>query len=156
MHEAMHTPIHFGRIRRLVHRREIVRVNPVLLDAKLLPHALVESCSGQGIRDRHADVRGLELARELEPADIGVSVSYPLPGTGFYERVRQELGVKQNWIDSNDLATMYKATYAPEVYRRVHGLVHHEFRARKSANALKQVARSPQQFRPAHVRKAAS
>ena len=31
---------------------------------------------------------------------------------------------------------MYKATYAPEVYRRVHGLVHHEFRARKSANAL--------------------
>ena len=65
----------------------------------------------------------LKLAREIEPADIGVSVSYPLPGTGFYERVRQELGVKQNWIDSADLSTMYKATYAPEVYRRVHGLV---------------------------------
>lgn len=98
----------------------------------------------------------LQLARELEPADIGVSVSYPLPGTGFYERVRQELGVKQNWIDSSDLATMYKATYAPEVYRRVHGLVHHEFRARKSANALMQLARRPQQFRPVHLRKAAS
>lgn len=98
----------------------------------------------------------LRLARELEPADIGVSVSYPLPGTGFYERVRQELGVKQNWIDSNDLATMYKATYAPEVYRRVHGLVHHEFRARKSAKALTAVARRPMEFRPAHLRKAAS
>ena len=82
----------------------------------------------------------LQLAREIEPADIGVSVSYPLPGTRFYERVRQELGVKQNWFDSSDLATMYKATYAPEVYRRVHGLVHHEFRARKSASALSALA----------------
>jgi anaerobic magnesium-protoporphyrin IX monomethyl ester cyclase len=98
----------------------------------------------------------LQLARELEPADIGVSVSYPLPGTGFYERVRQELGAKQNWFDSSDLATMYKATYAPEVYRRVHGLVHHEFRARKSATALTALTRSPWDLRPAHLRRAAS
>ena len=98
----------------------------------------------------------LQLARELEPADIGVSVSYPLPGTGFYERVRQELGVKQNWVDSNDLSTMYKATYAPEVYRRVHELVHHEFRARKSAHSLTSLTQQPWAFRPAHVKKMAS
>jgi anaerobic magnesium-protoporphyrin IX monomethyl ester cyclase len=98
----------------------------------------------------------LQLARDVEPADIGVSVSYPLPGTGFYERVRQELGVKQNWIDSSDLSTMYTATFAPEVYRRVHGLVHHEFRARKSASALSALAQRPWQARPVHVRKAAS
>ena len=29
----------------------------------------------------------------------------------------QELGAKQNWVDSNDLAMMYQATYAPEFYR---------------------------------------
>jgi len=98
----------------------------------------------------------LQLARELEPADIGVSVSYPLPGTQFYERVREDLGAKQNWIDSNDLSTMYKATYAPEVYRRVHGLVHHEFRARRSANALTALARTPWTMRPDHLRRAAS
>jgi anaerobic magnesium-protoporphyrin IX monomethyl ester cyclase len=98
----------------------------------------------------------LQLAREIEPADIGVSVSYPLPGTGFYERVRQELGVKQNWFDSSDLSTMYRATYAPEVYRAVHRLVHHEFRARKSADALIALARRPWEFRPAHLRRAAS
>jgi anaerobic magnesium-protoporphyrin IX monomethyl ester cyclase len=98
----------------------------------------------------------LQLAREIKPADIGVSVSYPLPGTQFYERVRQELGVKQNWFDSSDLSTMYKATYAPEVYRRVHGLVHHEFRARKSADALSALARSPWDVRPSHARRAAS
>jgi anaerobic magnesium-protoporphyrin IX monomethyl ester cyclase len=98
----------------------------------------------------------LRLARELEPADIGVSVSYPLPGTKFHERVRQELGVKQNWVDSNDLSTMYQATFAPEIYRRVHGLVHHEFRARKSARMLSAVARSPWDVRPAHIKRAAS
>jgi anaerobic magnesium-protoporphyrin IX monomethyl ester cyclase len=98
----------------------------------------------------------LQLAREIEPADIGVSVSYPLPGTRFYDRVREDLGAKQNWVDSSDLATMYKATYEPEVYRRVHGLVHHEFRARKSAHALAALAASPWDVRPAHMRRAAS
>jgi radical SAM superfamily enzyme YgiQ (UPF0313 family) len=98
----------------------------------------------------------LQLAREIDPADIGVSVSYPLPGTQFYERVRQELGAKQNWFDSNDLSMMYKATYAPEVYRRVHGLVHHELRARKSANALSALATRPWTARPTHLRRAAS
>jgi radical SAM superfamily enzyme YgiQ (UPF0313 family) len=98
----------------------------------------------------------LQLAREIEPADIGVSVSYPLPGTGFYDRVRQELGFKQNWFDSSDLSTMYNATYAPEVYRRVHGLVHHEFRARQSANVLTTLLRSPWDARPGHLRRAAS
>jgi radical SAM superfamily enzyme YgiQ (UPF0313 family) len=98
----------------------------------------------------------LQLTRELEPSDIGVSVSYPLPGTRFHDRVRRELGHKQNWIDSSDLSTMYRATYAPEVYREVHGLVHHEFRARKSKNALTALARSPWAMRPGHLRRAAS
>lgn len=98
----------------------------------------------------------LQLAREIEPADIGVSVSYPLPGTRFHDRVRTELGAKQNWVDSNDLSTMYRATYEPEVYRRVHGLVHHEFRARKSANALSRLLQRPWELRPAHTRRAAS
>jgi hypothetical protein len=51
---------------------------------------------------------------------------------------------------------MYKATYAPEVYRRVHGLVHHEFRARKSAGVLSALAKSPWEMRPSHARRAAS
>jgi len=98
----------------------------------------------------------LQLTRELEPSDIGVSVSYPLPGTRFYERVQQQLGAKQNWIDSSDLSTMYQATYAPAVYRRVHGLVHHEFRARKSAKSLLALMRAPWQARPHHARRLAS
>jgi anaerobic magnesium-protoporphyrin IX monomethyl ester cyclase len=98
----------------------------------------------------------LQLTRELQPTDIGVSVSYPLPGTRFYDRVREELGQKQNWVDSNDLSMMYRATYAPEVYRQVHGLVHHEFRARKSAEALLALMQGPWRMRPRHLKRAAS
>ena len=47
--------------------------------------------------------RTLQMVRTCRPDDIGVSVSYPLPGTRFYDRVRAELGEKQNWFDSSDL-----------------------------------------------------
>jgi anaerobic magnesium-protoporphyrin IX monomethyl ester cyclase len=73
----------------------------------------------------------LRMVRACRPDDIGVSVSYPLPGTPFYNRVKAQLGEKQNWIDSNDLAMMYRATYRPEFYRALHALVHAQFRARK-------------------------
>ena len=39
----------------------------------------------------HID-RTLQMVRDCMPDDIGVSVSYPLPGTPFYERVKAQLG----------------------------------------------------------------
>jgi radical SAM superfamily enzyme YgiQ (UPF0313 family) len=79
----------------------------------------------------------LRMVRNNMPDDIGISVSYPLPGTSFYERVKAQLGQKQNWLDSNDLAMMYRATYVPQFYRALHALVHAEFRARRSTDAMK-------------------
>ncbi|HZW74803.1 MAG TPA: hypothetical protein VFF43_14735, partial [Caldimonas sp.] len=58
--------------------------------------------------------------------------------TTFYQRVKAQLGQKQNWVDSNDLAMMYRATYVPDFYRALHAYVHAEFRARKSADVLRQ------------------
>jgi len=71
-----------------------------------------------------------------------VSVSYPLPGTPFYDRVKAHLGAKQNWVDSNDLAMMYRATYEPGFYRALHSLVHAQFRARKwsAARSMREAA----------------
>ncbi|MEM6725308.1 MAG: radical SAM protein, partial [Bacteroidota bacterium] len=37
----------------------------------------------------------IDMMLELMPHDIGVSVSYPLPGTGFYETVKAQLKDKQ-------------------------------------------------------------
>jgi anaerobic magnesium-protoporphyrin IX monomethyl ester cyclase len=82
------------------------------------------------------------MVRECRPDDIGVSVSYPLPGTPFYDRVRAQLGEKQNWVDSDDLAVMYRATYVPEFYRALHALVHAEFRARRGVELMARSARA--------------
>jgi radical SAM superfamily enzyme YgiQ (UPF0313 family) len=97
----------------------------------------------------------LAMVRACRPDDIGVSVSYPLPGTTFYQRVQAQLGQKQNWVDSNDLAMMYHATYVPDFYRALHALVHAEFRARQSADALRAALGQPLTIRPRHLRTAA-
>jgi radical SAM superfamily enzyme YgiQ (UPF0313 family) len=100
-----------------------------------------------------ADIEAtLALVREERPDDIGVSVSYPLPGTKFHERVQQDLGIKQNWVDSADLAMMYRGTYPPDFYRQLHRLVHAEFRARQAAARLLTALRRPWLLRTGHVR----
>jgi radical SAM superfamily enzyme YgiQ (UPF0313 family) len=66
------------------------------------------------------------FVRETRPDDIGVSFSYPLPGTAFYERVREQLGMKRNWTDSDDLCIMFKAAYKTEFYRAVRDALHAE------------------------------
>jgi anaerobic magnesium-protoporphyrin IX monomethyl ester cyclase len=74
----------------------------------------------------------LKMVRECMPDDVGISVSYPLPGTKFFERVKMELGEKQNWVDSDDLAMLYHGPFPQEFYRVLHGRVHHEFRMRRA------------------------
>jgi radical SAM superfamily enzyme YgiQ (UPF0313 family) len=73
----------------------------------------------------------IQLVRRCQPDDIGISVSYPLPGTPFFERVKHELGEKQNWVDSQDLAMLYKGPYSTHFYRQLHRVVHKEFRVLK-------------------------
>lgn len=66
------------------------------------------------------------LIREERPDEIGVSVSYPLPGTKFYDVVSAELGTKRNWIDSDDLAMLFHGTYVTPFYKKIRDLLHDE------------------------------
>ena len=68
----------------------------------------------------------IELVRRLRPDEIGISFSYPLPGTVFYERVQAQLGTKRNWTDSDDLCIMFKAAYTTDFYRAVREALHAE------------------------------
>ncbi|HET9391132.1 MAG TPA: radical SAM protein [Steroidobacteraceae bacterium] len=67
-----------------------------------------------------------ELLETARPDDVGVSVSYPLPGTKFYELVKAQLGDKTHWQDSNDLAMMFRGTYTSDFYRAVRTLLHEQ------------------------------
>ncbi len=86
----------------------------------------------------------ISMLKDLMPHDIGISVSYPLPGTKFYDTVKAQLGEKSNWTDSDELLMMYKGTYSPKFYKVLHRYVHRLFRAKqhgaqsKLINKLKQ------------------
>jgi radical SAM superfamily enzyme YgiQ (UPF0313 family) len=97
----------------------------------------------------------LKMVRDLLPDDIGISVSYPLPGTPFYERVQHELG-QQNWYDSEDLAMLYQGPFTTAFYRQLHTVVHKDYRSRRTAQTLKQLIRQPSALRPSHLRDTAA
>ena len=68
------------------------------------------------------------MINKLMPHEIGVSVSYPLPGTGFFEKVKEQLKEKSNWTDSDELALMFRNTYQPAFYKQLHKYVHKSFK----------------------------
>ena len=76
----------------------------------------------------------IALVRETRPDDIGVSFSYPLPNTRFYARVKEQLGAKQNWSDSEDLCVMFKGAYTDRLYRAVRDALHAEVESWKPGN----------------------
>jgi radical SAM superfamily enzyme YgiQ (UPF0313 family) len=88
--------------------------------------------------ETRADIEStIQLVRDCGPDDIGISVSYPMPGTKFYAAVSEQLGEKQNWQDSNDLAMLFQGPFSTKFYRKLHSVVHKEFRARKAWKSLK-------------------
>src|SRR5438105_10551385 len=100
--------------------------------------------------------RTLQMVRDCKPDDIGMSVSYPLPGTRFFAAVQHELGTKQNWQDSEDLAMLYRGPFSTTFYRVLHRRLHREFRARKAWDELSRALRRPSSLRRRHLRQAAS
>jgi radical SAM superfamily enzyme YgiQ (UPF0313 family) len=76
-----------------------------------------------------ADIEStIRMVRELAPDDVGISVSYPLPGTKFYQIVAAEVGQKTNWNDSSDLSMMFRGAFSTELYRALADALHAEVR----------------------------
>lgn len=91
-----------------------------------------------------SDIRAtFKMLEDLMPDDIGASVSYPLPGTGFYEKVKEELKLKANWTDSDDLALMFKNNFQPEFYKDLHNYLHKFYRGKQSVKSFRKIIQSP-------------
>ncbi|MEJ7738084.1 MAG: radical SAM protein [Chitinophagaceae bacterium] len=95
---------------------------------------------GETIEDIRKTIR---MINELLPHTIGISVSYPLPGTVFYEKVKADLENKSNWTDSDELKLMFKNTYKPAFYKQLHRYVHAHFHRIKAGADLKSLCRQP-------------
>lgn len=85
----------------------------------------------------------LQMVLDQMPDEIGISVSYPLPGTKFHERVKTELSTKQNWVDSDDLAMLYQSPFPPAYYKLLQRYVHSRFRIQRGVQRLKALPQQP-------------
>ena len=101
-------------------------------------------------------IRTIRMINELVPYEIGISVSYPLPGTVFFEKVKNELIEKTNWTDSDELALMFRNTYAPAFYKQLHRYVHKSYRKHVAIQHLKKLFTKPFAISPLTFKKAIS
>ncbi len=88
----------------------------------------------------------LQMVLKLMPDEIGISISYPLPGTKFYETVKNSMEQKQNWTDSDDLDMMFDGAYSSEFYRQLHRYIHSVYRKHRGYQYLKHFFKNPLQL----------
>jgi anaerobic magnesium-protoporphyrin IX monomethyl ester cyclase len=88
-------------------------------------------------------LKTIDMINTLLPYELGISVSYPLPGTGFYEKVRTQLQEKTNWTDSDELALMFRNTFAPAFYKQLHRYVHKNYQKHLAIETFRQLLAKP-------------
>jgi anaerobic magnesium-protoporphyrin IX monomethyl ester cyclase len=95
----------------------------------------------------------IKMISALLPYDIGISVSYPLPGTKFYENVRAELKEKTNWTDSDEMVLMFNNTYQPAFYKQLHRYVHAHYNRVKAVDHIRNVIQYPLRLHTSQLKK---
>jgi radical SAM superfamily enzyme YgiQ (UPF0313 family) len=90
---------------------------------------------GEGWDEVEATIR---MVRDVRPDDIGISVSYPLPGTRFFQLVSQQLSGSANWSESGDLSMMFQGAFSTHFYRALANALHLEVRDKANGSAIDQ------------------
>jgi radical SAM superfamily enzyme YgiQ (UPF0313 family) len=98
----------------------------------------------------------ISMINDLLPFEIGISISYPLPGTVFYERVKADLKTKTNWTDSDEMALMFHNTFPPSYYKQLHRYVHQNYHQHLAQNSLAELIKKPLHANAKSLRKALS
>jgi anaerobic magnesium-protoporphyrin IX monomethyl ester cyclase len=99
----------------------------------------------------------IRMINTLLPDSLGISVSYPLPGTVFYEKVKADLsGGKTNWTDSDELKIMFRNTYPPAFYKQLHRYVHKSYRWHLGLQQIRNLFTRPAAMTKAGLHRAAS
>jgi radical SAM superfamily enzyme YgiQ (UPF0313 family) len=98
----------------------------------------------------------IQMINTLLPFSIGISVSYPLPGTVFFEKVKNDLNNKSNWTDSDELQLMFRNTYQPAFYKQLHRYVHKTYRAHMAIQYTKNLFKDPGSVGWQSIKKAVS
>jgi anaerobic magnesium-protoporphyrin IX monomethyl ester cyclase len=117
---------------------QVYEVTPKLKEAGIDPAFFLQlGYPGETKEDIRKTIR---LLTDLMPDDIGISVTYPLPGTKFYESVRKDMEGKTNWRDSNDLDLLFRSNFSPGYYKILHRYIHKYFRFKQGLSYFKRPA----------------
>lgn len=86
--------------------------------------------------------RTVEMIRRLAPDRIGVSVSYPLPGTPFHERVAPHMTAGQ-WEASMDNRPLFQAPYGERFYAAAKRVIQHQHAVARAPQAVAALLQHP-------------
>ena len=96
------------------------------------------------LEETYEDIKKtIRMVLRLMPDKLGISVSYPLPGTKFYEKVKSDLKLKANWVDSDDLDMMFENTYPRTFYKVLHRYLHNLYKLKRGWIAVKEILVAP-------------
>jgi radical SAM superfamily enzyme YgiQ (UPF0313 family) len=99
-----------------------------------------------------ADIEStIRMVRAAKPDDVGVSVTYPLPGTKLHQLVSSELGKKTNWTESGDLSMMFRGNFSTELYRALARAIHLEVRNPQRTSEIASAWAEVDALRPAEL-----
>ncbi len=94
---------------------------------------------GESVDDVMATV---DMIRRLAPDEIGVSVSYPLPGTPFHARVRDSMR-DAHWSGSMENRPLFEAPYPPAFYGAAKALLRSTHSAGQTRAVLARLRERP-------------
>lgn len=107
---------------------------------------------GETWEDIEATIRLLRLGK---PDDVGVSVTYPLPGTKLYSILSSQLGEKRNWTESGDLTMMFRGEFSTDLYRSLAHAIHLEVRGPANTIDIENAWAQVDALKPASAREEA-
>jgi radical SAM superfamily enzyme YgiQ (UPF0313 family) len=90
-------------------------------------------------------LKTLAMVRQLRPDEIGVSVSYPLPGTPFYDRVRDQMS-GEAWQGSMDCDVLFDTAYSQRFYDLAKRALTSEHRIAALPRSTRAFLRTPNRF----------
>jgi anaerobic magnesium-protoporphyrin IX monomethyl ester cyclase len=88
----------------------------------------------------------IQMVLDTMPDEIGISVTYPLPGTKLYENVKSQLEEKSNWKDSDELAMMFQNTFPQGFYKELQRYVHSRYRLQKGLQSARTMVVMPKKL----------
>ena len=107
---------------------DIRRASKLIKDAGIgLGYFIMFAYPGETYKDIH---KTEQLILEIKPDTLGLSIAYPVPGTRFYERVREQLLPLGDHIDEqmgSGHQLRFKATYPVSYYRCLIRYIEHRF-----------------------------